>query len=147
MSEKVTLEDALKKYPDDQVIHIGSRVSYIFCDTKKEFAADEEIINERMLKNAWKRMKSYHKSISGRVDTLAKERVTAFDRKQKIKRTEKELLYIQKYFDYIENFIPLRKRLVKMEYSRSQRDGLVVIVQGNEVGEFWDLEEYRRKEW
>lgn len=100
-----------------------------------------------MIKNAWKRIKSYHKSISNRIDILAKERVTAFDRKKKIEKTEKELIYIQKYFDYIENFIPLRKRLVKMEYNRTQGDGLVVIVQGNESGEFWDREEYRRKEW
>ena len=43
---------------------------------------------------------------------------------------------------FIDEYKPVKEREVKDHYTRLQRDGIVVAVEGNEAGKFWFRDEY-----
>ena len=92
-------------------------------------------------KNCLKKNKKKYEKAKGYID----------DPKYKndIKRNKETMEWSKKqmnnYKMYIDSFVPLSKRKILDVYPRTQRDGIIIIIEGDEIGSFWTKEEYDRR--
>lgn len=129
---------------DDVVLHIGSDSCFVFVGNRETYKADIQGISKNLLKNAKrllaKNLENMEKEIknmdpSGKVDMLRKS----------ARRIGSLYEWVENYRKYIQWFSPMMDRKVVDIYPRLQGDGIVIIVEGSEIGSFWTKEEYDKR--
>lgn len=155
MPEDMTLDQAMFELTEDEdcIIHIGAESNYFFIGDYDEYKAMIDDItakykqkirytlhnNEQDLyEHANRQLKKEARDIEGKLVREAETVDEYFNRLARLKkRYEKNL---KRY----ENYIPLNERKVKRIYALSTCKGVAVIIEGHEIGDFWDLEEWQK---
>lgn len=138
------LDEVISIFPNDVVLHIGSNTCFMFIGSKEEYEKDIESVSKSLIndsKKLFKKNKKKYEKAKGYID----------DPKYKndIKRNKETMEWSKKqmnnYKMYIDSFVPLSKRKILDVYPRTQRDGIIIIIEGDEIGSFWTKEEYDRR--
>ena len=143
-----TLDEAVKKMDDDEIIHIGSASGFVYIGTKQQYEQMIDSISDRchkFFKDAKKRytrkIKNYSeklKSIDKESETYEKESRMITECIQRYKR------YLKQVCGVLERFKPMRERSVKEIYKRISKDGIVITMEGDETGKYWSKDEWDR---
>lgn len=154
-----TLQEAVDTIPEYEIINVGDRggSSFVFCGYRKDYEKyiDEisEIQHERMLKSAEKRLLGCDMvlgdSINAYILQLGKRESKENDVRalQNIiasaAKTCKTALAAKEYAD---DMPTLRERKVLEIYQKIESgEGIVILVEGKENGEFWSKSEFDQK--
>ena len=138
------LDDCIEEMLDDVVLHIGSNSCFVFVGNRETYKADIQGISKNLLKNA-KRL------LAKNLETMEKEikNMDPSGKEDMLRRSARRIgsLYewVENYRKYIQGFSPLMDRKVIDIYPRLQGDGIVIIVEGSEIGSFWTKEEYDKR--
>lgn len=132
---EVLLPDALKPLAPDTLVHLGSKSSYIDIATASEMLQPDYL---KELTDFWRK----------EFDRLCVKAKLAYDMAlrscndpEKVKLAR---IYAEKSAQKKANFRPFYERKVREMYGRFQNDGVVVLVEGDEIGYLWDISEKQR---
>lgn len=138
----LTLTEALREIPDDEIVHIGSGTGFLFVGNKDTFEHDEDTIYADCIKAAKKNTQLCMKQIQEQTERIGKKR-TKLEDLRKIAGEISECC--KKLGEYTENFIPLSHRNVLDAYPRQLNDGIILLIGGTESGRYWDKTEYDKE--
>lgn len=138
------LSDAMKFFDEETVFHVGAETSFFFVGTKSEFEKDKLMISNKYIDRHRDLIERNQKRIRKEVSRITDQNASKKIIKDCICNLRRFNNAIDKSENYIKTFVPFESRKVIKIYERSQKDGIVMIVEGNEVGGFWDKEEYER---
>lgn len=130
----MTLADALREIPGDEIVHIGSGTGLLFVGDKDTFEEDERQITEQCQKRAAKMIQRYVKDIERIAIAVALE-----------EQLDSILDLCDKINEQVRNIKPITERTVREVYPRIQGDGVIVLIQGTENGRYWDKTEYDKE--
>lgn len=136
------LEYVIKKTDDKTVMYIGGQSSFIFVGNKETYEKDIEKISKRLIEAA-KRLReknmNYMETLVGKLfDPMSGEKEIS-ETKIKLKGCYENVNGLKKY---IQNFKPVMYRRVIDMYPRIQNDGIIIIIEGKEIGKYWTRKEY-----
>ena len=75
----LTLTEALREIPDDEIVHIGSGTGFLFVGTKETFTRDEDAICQDCIKAARKNTQLCLKQIQEQTERIGKKRTKLED--------------------------------------------------------------------
>ena len=136
MNDNMLLPDALRTLTPGAIVHLGSKSCFI------DVASVEEMLKPDYLDNLTRLW-------SGEFDRLYVHAGTMYDMAYRLCDDPKKVKRAQNWADKSErkvaDFIPFNERKVRDIYQRRLlKDGVVVIIEGDEIGHFWDMEEKQR---
>lgn len=147
MIQKITLDDVVREYGEDEIIQIGSISGYFFIGTPKEY---EEMIDgiskqyEEYFKRRAEETQAELESLCGAVEKEKDEKTYHY-----VDRLLKRAMNIVKAHDAAararqkrRDFTDLRTREIKNRYRLPVGGFKAIIVEGCEIGEYWDKEEW-----
>ncbi len=146
MDKKVMLNDlesCVKSIGGNTIFHIGSGAGFLFIGTEKEFEIQMPGISEKLLLDAKRLLKKYkkkEKSLEEKYRNGYLEKLKKNDKKVKCLFDQTSM-----YEKYIMDFVPIKKRPVKEIYPRISKDGIVILVDGVEIGRYWMRSEVNSK--
>lgn len=170
-TELKTLDEVLSEIPENTVVAIGAASSYFYISTNNKREIFKEI-NSLKLKNK-KSLDSACKTLERMKETLPliPEKIAKIEDKienlnAEIKRKQHHIDILKKNLEEyprfiekkyperikklktaIENFVPAQERKVKQIYRQDGADyALVIIIEGEEQGEYLLQKEYESKE-
>lgn len=152
---------------DGKFIHIGSGCGFFFVGTKEEYETLIDQISEEYRIKIEKKMLKCQFELEQKDVVILPEinykelpETSIFDIKKycnalielsvKIdKKIRKRIKLVKRYhrtyhscMDTLENWVDLRNREVKETYPRASNDGVVIIINGDEMGKAWDRQEF-----
>lgn len=136
------LDDAIKYMPDDVILHIGSRIGFLFVGDKNRYYFDIKKVNSDMIKTQEAIAETAKRKLYCEIRKLIVPGIKDKDAKKCVGKIR---VYYKTETDsrkYVSGFVPLEKREIIEIYPRLQNDGIVIIVDGTESGKYWDLKEY-----
>lgn len=143
-----TLDEAVKEMNDDVIIHIGSASGFVYIGTKQQYDKMIDSISERYHKfflNAKKRYTRKIKIYYGKLKALDEQSETYENCYRMITECiHRYKRYLKQVCGVIDRFKPMRERMVKEIYKRISKDGIVITIQGDEAGKYWDKDEWDR---
>lgn len=163
----MTLKEAIKVNKGKN-IRVGAATAFIYINkctratpntlerlSLKEYERlkdliDTNISHKQDFNNIWDKITRYrlnkiilHRKIDKILDCIAAElKDTERDKKKDYENTKKN---IKEYTERYKNFIPYLDREVIKMYQSDITDDTIIIIQGLEIGESWDEEEYKSK--
>lgn len=134
------LECIVKTIDDKTVMHIGSQSSFIFVGNKEAYRKDIEKISKELIGTA-KRLREKNLKY---METLVGKLFDPKSGKKEINETQLQGCYenLSGLKKYIQNFKPVMYRRVIDMYPRIQDDGIIIIIEGEEIGKYWTRKEY-----
>ena len=159
-----SLSDILKELDPDEIVFLGSHSSFFDVNQAKVFMDESYIekLSAKLLKN-WNDSVSNAKNELLRlllsppkwsypIDILTSQLEKREDEIKKyleifpgwIKRVNQKMASLRNLEDCLARYLPIEKRAVKSVYKRIQGDGTVIIISGDEAGDYWFLEEKRK---
>lgn len=139
-----TLDDVMKEIPDDEVVHIGSGSSFLFIGTKEDYARDIKKVSAKCIRDAKRVLDEVHQQIKRDIKALINPNITVRELPDLLCRLRGRVEDAEKMEAYLKKFVAISKRTVKEAYPSIVEDGIVLIIEGREVGKYWMLSEYRR---
>lgn len=136
----MTLREYLEKADADTILHIGAGYSFFFVGPKEEL--NPEDIDTFFKDEAKCRCENYVKCISRSLERVFSDGSEEKTKQSSHRRIKEHLQPILSNVTYLHDFTPVSEREVKETYKRLQGDGIVVIVEGTELGLYWDRKEY-----
>lgn len=144
LPDEPKLSDLLAVIDDNTIFYLGVKTNYIFVGNKKTFEADKQLLNEKfsckfsyLYQSSILLLKKYKEE---------KERYTLLQRVSdynivtaKIKRLTHRKSELK---EALLKSVPFEDRKVLDFYPRLSSDGLCIIIEGQEQGTIWTLEEY-----
>lgn len=145
----LSLQKAVDALEGNPVIHIGSKTGFFFIGTKEEYEANIDFVQQDLQATRMEHLSEYLRQLD-----LYKGKIIHPDGdpgtekywqllSDRAKRLSWIAQYIQKLENYLNTFVAIRKREVVEQYDRIQKDGVVIIVEGKENGEYWSYDEYK----
>lgn len=142
-----TLDEAVKEMNDDVIIHIGSKSGFVFIGTKQEYGQMIDRISDQYHKSFTEAKNRYTRKIKKYSDKLRCLEKSEYYEKELRMITEslrKYKMYLKQICNVLNRFKPMRERMVKEIYKRISKDGIVITIQGDEAGKYWDKDEWDR---
>lgn len=137
---KLPLDCVVEALPGNTIMHIGSGTNFFFVGTKAEY--------EARIDSIYKHYRDFYE----RLERIYTDRINGIGKSNKYKTKEnkdKSLEFYRKAkenaLNYLKHGLPIRERLVIKVYPRMQKDGIVIIVEGQEQGKYWDKSEWDRE--
>jgi len=144
---------------NEVVLHIGSKTGYFFIGTKDEYYADIDQINNDYIKRIKATIykyqtlfkpndkpKPYEEWVSHRKYNDESEETKRIDYNSYLLKREKNKQCVvdnlPKQQNKLDHWIDIDDREVLDVYPRIQEDGIVVIVEGDEIEEYYYRQEY-----
>lgn len=134
------MKEYLEKADADTILHIGAGNSLFFVGPKGEFKPED--IDTFFKDEAKRRCENYVKYISRSLERVFSDCLEEKTKQSSYRRIKENLRPILSNVTYLHDFTPVSEREVKETYKRLQGDGIVVIVEGTELGLYWDRKEY-----
>lgn len=128
----MTLREYLEKADADTILHIGAGNSFFFVGPKEEFKSED--IDTFFKGEAKRRCENYVKYISRSLERVFSDGLEEKTKQSSHRRIKENLRPILSNVTYLHDFTPVSEREVKETYKRLQGDGIVVIVEGTELG-------------
>lgn len=143
------LKEFIEKTDDKTLFYIGANSAFMFAGYKPEYEEEITEISDRYYDSAQKGLKADKNTLKRLLETdiwYNDEPVEIYVQKLKnhSERIEQTVNRISERTLYIQNFTDLWEREIKEKYSRITDNGIVVIIDGTENGQYWDKEEYDR---
>ena len=134
--KEILLPDALRTIAPGTVVHLGSKSCFI------DVAPVEEMLKPDYLDNLTRQWSKEFNRLYVQAGTMYDMAYRLCDDPKKVKRLQNRA---DKSECKVADFIPFHERKVKEIYQRRLlKDGIVVIIEGDEIGRFWDMEEKQR---
>lgn len=143
---KMKINEVIQEMDNETILNVGSATGWFFIGKKEDYEKNIEKISRSYLKDALEREKKYREKIRGANEVLADSRLTFDELSKMIKKIRRYFPMLKKVEEYIDEFIPIKDRDVKSVYDKNKKeDGICIVVKGKESGDFWDREEWERK--
>lgn len=136
----MTLKEYLEEADADAILHIRAGYSFFFVGPKGEFKPED--IDTFFKDEAKRRCENYVKYISRSLERVFSDGLEEKTKQSSYRRIKENLRPILSNVTYLHDFTSVSEREVKETYKRLQGDGIVVIVEGTELGLYWDRKEY-----
>ena len=131
---EVLLPDALMAFAPGDIIHLGSKSSYIDIATAAEMQRPGYLDDLTAL---WR----------SEFDRLAQKAKMPYDMARRLcddpAKVKQAKLVAEKAEQKKKDFRPFNERKVREIRQRFQNDGVILLIEGDEVGHFWFLSEKR----
>lgn len=154
------LDDAIERFrveAPDALLHIGSRSAFFLIGTPAECAKLLDEISDECLEEFRRyvdetngKLKYIPKKIKDLERRLNENKITLVEFAQEFTRISgeeiKTMLYLRSGTKKVDMFIPMRERDVKDCYVKEFEPGIAIVVGGDEVGKYWSVDEWNRRE-
>lgn len=146
--KKKKLDAFIKSMPDDEMLYVGAKTSFIFIGTKDEWEKDKAHLNELHHDKIENCLSYSENNLNDNIVRLSKEYYN--NEKEGLFNVIDELTYylkvIRKCTSYLKDWKDIPERTVLDSYPRIQKDGTVIVFDGEETGSYWYKSEYDAKE-
>lgn len=143
---KMKISEVIQEMDNETILNIGSESGWFFIGKKKDYEKNIEKISRSYLNDAKEREKKYREKIREANEALSDNKITFDELSKMVKRIRTYFPGLKLVEKYISDFIPIKKREVKIVYDKDKKeDGICIVVEGTENGKFWDREEWERK--
>ena len=140
------INEVIQEMDNETVLNVGSATGWFFVGKKEDYEKNIEKISRSYLNAAKEREKNYREKIREANEVLADSRLTFDELSKMIKKIRRYLPRLKQEEKYIDEFIPIKDRDVKSVYDKIKKeDGICIVVEGTENGNFWDREEWERE--
>lgn len=127
---------------------LGAESGWFFIGKKEDYEKNIEKISRSYLNYAKEKEKKYREIIREANEVLADSKLTFDELEKMVKKIRINFPALKKVEKYIDEFTPIKNRDVKSVYDKIKKeDGICIVVEGTENGEFWDREEWERGNW
>ena len=143
-----TLDEFMATVSADQIVHIGCSSGFVFIGNRKTYKKDIDRISDGFRDEYVDRLTAtaarLARNCSMPLLRRDNEECTQYsDRIIEIaKQIRRDAVALPDLRDIVKTFKPMRDRLVASSYDRLEGDGIVVIIDGCEGGQFWFADEY-----
>ena len=143
------LIDVLLKINPDVVVHIGSKSSFFCICSAQELIRNIDDISEKVHSDWKESYEKHRRNLERTLQNMPEFSESGIKEYESLMDswTNKVMIQIQSLkIDEanIKEFIPLKERKVKDTYERMSQDGICVILEGNEIGKYWSIDEVPR---
>ena len=143
---KMKINEVIQEMDNETILNIGSESGWFFIGKKEDYEKNIEKISSSYLNNAKEREKKYREKIREANEALSDNKITFDELTKMVKRIRTYFPGLKLVEKYINDFIPIKKREVKSIYDKDKKeDGICIVVEGTENGNFWDREEWERE--
>ncbi len=154
------LADAIERLrveAPDTLLHIGSQSAFFLIGTPEVCAKLLDEISDECFKEFRRyvdetnsKLKYIPEKIKALEHRLNENEITLVEFAQGLTRISgeeiKTMLYLRSGTKKVDTFIPMRTRDVKDCYVKEFEPGIAIIVGGDEVGKYWSVDEWNRRE-
>lgn len=137
----MNLMEYMAHAPEGTIYHIGSKAGFLMITTRSEYGRDILYWEEEYYRKV---KTNIIKDLAAIRDPALQQPSTSVSEEKAMKARRKELFdRIRNRLEALEHWMPIPKRKVLETYNRLT-GGKAVIIEGEEVGDFWFREEYER---
>lgn len=126
---------------EDVDIFIGASSAWLFIGSKTQYESEIDKLSESILKKHKRRLKEYKHRLQFCLDNPRATYPIHYTGKTYYRPYKAYTKMLSKnihaYDAMCKNWIPLRNRLVLDVYMKEAEEGLAIIIEGNEAGEYW----------
>lgn len=142
-----TLDEAVQEMGDDVILHIGSESGFVFVGTKKQYEQMIDRISDHYHKFFMEAKNRYTRKIKKYSDKLRELEKSEYYEKELRMITESLRTYkryLKQICNVLNRFKPMRERAAKEVYKRISKDGIVILIEGDETGKYWNKQEWEK---
>lgn len=154
------LEDAIERLrveAPNALLHIGSQSAFFLIGTPEVCAKLLDEISDECFKEFKRyvdetnsKLKYIPKKIKALERRLNENEITLVEFAQEFTRISgeeiKTMLYLRSGTKKVDMFIPMRERYITDCYVKEFEPGVAIVVGGDEVGKYWSVDEWNRRE-